>query len=242
MTSSQARAILAEKALLARNEAATEHPLAPIYSPHMRISYAGSSLIGIVSIPSAGLDLDPFDGLSEAGRPLNRVENPDLLVAQYPEFGIVSAAGRVQLEAGPDVVGESLKSVAGELLSQLEPFRPRAVGFNVMFTAKLETGEDDPVRSLVAVDAFEAQAGGVHVERTGAQFIYTDQGARFQFKFEPDPEDQTSWSLAVNRHHDTLPVEGERDAALDWFATASESIEATLTALLGESEHDAVSA
>lgn len=179
-------------------------------------------------MPPGALDLRALEDELDPGPVEVQVSDQQLAMGRYRQFGVSVNAGRLQLDTTKETEPETLRAAAAWVLSQVAPFKPTALGFNVVVAIAAEEGED-PVSALLDL----GKAGerlGAEDGRGGIEVVFRRDGARWTIAVSPDAEDESFWTATQNRHHDTFP--DELGDLLDWFVGLDRTYPAEIEKLL----------
>jgi hypothetical protein len=196
----------------------------------MRTSFETRNVVCIAPFPPPALDLRSLEEELGLSRPQSQISNPQLAMAQYEEFQIIVAGGRVQLEPAMTADNEVVRRALDYLLGMVEPFHPTAVGFNAAASVDSDDGQD-PTAGIVQL---ERLAEHFHVEngRGGFKFAYLHDGARWTISVDPQEGADQIWVVTLNRHYDQLPSGSDRSELLDWFASLDDAFVSQVDSLL----------
>jgi hypothetical protein len=185
-------------------------------------------MICLVLMPPSALDLRALEDALGPGRPETQVADQQLRMSRYPEFGVLLANGRLQLEATPASEATQLRAAAAYLLEKAAPFGPTALGFNAVAQIVTDEGED-PTAAFLDLAKIEERLGATD-GRGGVEVGFHRDDARWTLTISPDSEDGRVWGATQNRHHEGFPA--DTDDLLDWFVGLDESYPVQIEELL----------
>lgn len=190
----------------------------------MRVEFASRGLVCLTAMPPGALDLAALESVAQLGRPTQQVTNQQLVLAEYPRFRVlVTPDGRVQCDFASNADRDLCRTVATEIIRQVEQFGARAIGFNGITRIEAEDDEQ-PLAGLLegeAVSDFLGQAP----RRIGAKFVYdADDRARMTVDVSPSEDEVTVWLAAINRHYSGPVDDAVRNRGVSWLAAVNEEL------------------
>jgi hypothetical protein len=209
----------------------------------MHLEFGGRAIVCLTALPASGLDLAAFEKAVGLPRPRTQLQQPQLLVAEYPSVRLLlTPNGRAELAAKPSAGNDVVARAARELIRQAAPFPFKGIGFNGSLRLRLERGSPDPVAPLLNEERVVAGLGATPTRR-GIKLIYPLGDSRGTLDIAPNPNDDLLWMASINRHYVGQPTDEVLDRAISWFGGISEWLGTVVRKLLvvdpEENEHAA---